>query len=285
MEPLEMAVLAGLTPQHIEVVLHDDRLEAIPFDEPTDLVAISVQTFTARRAYEIAQEYRKRGTAVIMGGMHVTLLPDEAAKYADSVYLGDAEFLWDRVVADAERGRLKPRYEAKVGVPHPGRFPNRDIYTGKRYLPLTLLQFSRGCRSACTYCATSAYSKQSHYVRQVSEVIEEIERLQTRFLFFVDDNIVSDPEAAKDLFRALIPLKVKWVSQASIDMTRDYELMDLMVRSGCLGNVIGFESLDIRNLEGVGKAPNYYSVESQYADQLKILRNNGLQTWAASHSL
>ena len=116
MEPLMLGVLAGLTPDGVDVVLHDDRMEEIPFDEPTDLVAITVETYTARRAYEIAAEYRSRGVRVIMGGMHVALVPDEVALHADSIFIGDAETLWVDVIEDAKSGQLKKRYQATPGI-------------------------------------------------------------------------------------------------------------------------------------------------------------------------
>ncbi len=152
MERLMLSVLAGLTPPDVECVLYDDRMEPIPFDEPVDLAAITVETYTARRAYEIAAEYRQRGVPVILGGMHITLLPEEAAGHADSIFLGDAETVWAQVVEDARNHKLKPRYEGPPGVGQLGRvLPRRDLFKGKGYLPLTLMQFVRGCRFACTF--------------------------------------------------------------------------------------------------------------------------------------
>ena len=281
MEPLELGVLGGLTPPHIDLVLYDDRVEEIPYDDPVDLAAITVQTFTARRAYEIAGEYRQRGVKVILGGMHVSLIPEESARFADSIFIGDAESLWPSVVVDAEKGMLKSRYISEVGIPQPKTFPRRELYDGKRYLPLALLQFGRGCRNGCEYCATSAFSRGRHFSRAIDEVMAEIERIKGKHLFFVDDNIICDIQEAKDLFRELAGTKVKWVSQASINMTYDSELMALMVDSGCLGHVVGFESLDTRSLESVSKKVNYSGVASQYREELEILRDYGLQTWAA----
>jgi radical SAM superfamily enzyme YgiQ (UPF0313 family) len=281
MEPLPLGIIAGLTPPDIEVVLYDDRMEPIPYDDPTDLVAITVQTFTARRSYEISAEYRKRGVPVIMGGMHPTLIPEEVAEHADSVYIGDAESLWPQVIEDTRQGKLQPAYKASIGTPQPGILPRRDVFKGKGYLPITLVQFSRGCRFACDFCAVSAFFRQTQFRRRVREVIQEIEAQERKHLFFVDDNLLSDHEAAKALFRELIPLKIKWVSQGSIDMTRDLELMDLMVKSGCLGHVIGFESIDVRNLHAMNKAPNLIDTFQAYKPQLEVLRDHGLQTWAA----
>ncbi|MBN2002703.1 MAG: B12-binding domain-containing radical SAM protein [Anaerolineae bacterium] len=290
MEPLQLGVLAALTPPDVEVTLYDDRMERISYDTPTDLVAITVETFTARRAYEIAAEYRKRGVPVIVGGMHATLLPEEAAQHADSVFTGDAENAWAEVIADAQQGRLKSRYTAPAGPPQPGVLTRRDLFRGKGYLPITLLQFSRGCRFQCEFCAVSAYFNRTHYCRSVRETLAEIEAQGRRELFFVDDNLLANHTAAKELFRALIPLKVHWVSQGSLDMTHDRELMELMVQSGCLGHVIGFESIDPDNLRAMRKAPNLSGPKElrttggtfdSYRPQLAILREYGLQTWAA----
>ncbi|RMH68834.1 MAG: radical SAM protein [Gemmatimonadetes bacterium] len=281
MEPLQLGVLAALTPPDVEVVLYDDRMETIPYDEPTDLVAITVETFTARRAYEISAEFRQRGVPVIMGGMHPTLIPEDAAPHADAILTGDAEFVWSHVVEDAQRGRLQPRYTADVGRVQPGTPTRRDIFQGKGYLPITLVQFSRGCRFACEFCAVSAYFGQTHLVRNVREVVEEIEAQERRLIFFVDDNLLANHAAAKRLFRELIPLKIRWVSQASIDMTQDRELMQLMVKSGCLGHVVGFESINPPSLRGMKKTPNLATAGEGYAEPIRILKNHGLQIWAA----
>jgi radical SAM superfamily enzyme YgiQ (UPF0313 family) len=283
MEPLQLGVIAGLTPPGVECVLYDDRLEAIPYDEPTDLVALTVETYTARRAYEIAAEYRARGVPVIMGGFQPTLAPDECRAHADSIYVGDAELLWHEVVDDARHGRLRPEYRATAGVPQPGGSkPRRDLFRGKGYLPITLMQFSRGCRFRCTFCAVSVFFDATQFVRRTEEVLAEIEAQERRLVFFVDDNFLSDHEAAKRFLRALIPMRIRWVSQASLDMTDDPELMDLLEASGCLGNVIGFESLDPRNLRSMKKAPNLTRRGfDRYQLQCEILRRHHLQTWAA----
>lgn len=281
MEPLQLGVLAGLTPPQHEVVLYDDRMEEIPYDEPTDLVAITIETYTARRSYEIAKEFRDRGVKVVMGGMHATLLPEEVAEHCDALYIGDAEFGWHQVLLDAERGQLQKIYKYSVGTPQPGTLTRRDLFKKKGYLPITLLQFSRGCRFACNFCAVSVFFDKTQYVRAVKEVIQEIEAQERKTLFFVDDNMLSNFEAAKILFRELAPLKIHWVSQASIDMTRDRELMDLMVKSGCVGHVVGFESLDAGDLKDMKKGPNLVEGFQSYKPQVDIIRDHGLQLWAA----
>ena len=281
MEPLMLAVLAGLTPPDVECVLYDDRMETIPFDEQTDLAAITVETYTARRAYEIAAEYRQRGVPVIMGGMHVTLLPEEAALHADSIFLGDAETAWAQVVEDARKGRLQPKYNGPPGIAQIGGvLPRRDLYKGKGYLPMSLMQFSRGCRFACRFCAVSQYFERKHYIRAIDEVLKEIEEQDRKFLFFIDDNIASDQKALAELCRALIPMKVGWISQASLDVTRNLPLMDLLEQAGNWGNVMGFESITAQSLRETRKSPNIPHF-SGYANEVKVLRDHGMQSWAA----
>jgi radical SAM superfamily enzyme YgiQ (UPF0313 family) len=280
MEPLNLGVLAALTPPDVEVKLYDDRMEAIPYDEATDLVGITTETYNARRSYEICAEYRKRGVPVIMGGVHPVLLQEEAAEHADSLFLGDAETMWAQVVEDARRGSLKPVYNGPVGRPQPGVPTRRDLFEGKGYLPLTLVQFSRGCRFNCHFCAVARYFKKQQYYREIPEVIAEIESQPRKLVFFVDDNINSYPELSIRLFRELKALKIHWVSQSTIDMADDPKLMDAMLESGCLGHVVGFESVDPRNLKRMRKASNLPRWE-RYARQLKVMREYGLQTWAS----
>ena len=291
MEPLQLGVLAGMTPPDVECVIYDDRLEAIPYDEPTDLAAITVEIYTARRAYEIAAEFRARGVKVIMGGFQPTLLPEESLAHADSIFVGDAELAWHEVVADAKAGKLKPVYKSPPGAAQiGGTKPRRDLFKGKGYLPITLMQFSRGCRFACEFCHISVYFDKGHFVRHTKEVLAEIEAQDRKLVFFVDDNFLSNHEAAKLFLRELIPMKIRWVSQASIDMVNDLELMDLLARSGCLGFVVGFESIKPGSLLEMKKGPNFlgghkknpYRPEwDKYQSQIDVLRQFHFQTWAA----
>ncbi|MCH5192614.1 MAG: B12-binding domain-containing radical SAM protein [Oscillospiraceae bacterium] len=282
MEPLPLGILAALTPEDVEVVMYDDRMEPIPYDEPTDLVAITVETFTARRAYEISAEYRKRGVKTVMGGMHAMLIPDEVAEHCDCVMIGDAEPVWKDMIEDCKNGCLKEKYTAVQPVcPQQGIIARRDIFEGKGYLPITLLQFSRGCSHKCSFCASSVYFDAHHYCRPVDEVVREIKSQKRKLLFFVDDNIVCNREKAKELFRALIPLKIHWVSQGSMDMLQDRELMELMVKSGCLGLVIGFESISPECISDMNKGTNRKGSANMYASEIEQLRQWGLQTWAA----
>ncbi len=285
MEPLTLAVVAAYTPRDVECVLYDDRMEQIPFDEPTDLAAISVEIYNARRSYEIAAEYRKRGVPVVMGGFQPTLVPDECLEHADAIVTGDAETIWPTVVEDARSGRLQRVYRGETDSPQPGGvLPRRDLFEGKGYLPVSLLQYGRGCRFACDFCAITRFFDRTQTVRPVADVIAEINDQDRKLLFFIDDNFVSDFDAAKELMRALIPLNIRWVSQGSIDMTEDPELMDLIEASGCQGFVIGFESVEPESIRGMRKASNLsrkFKGWDRYSRQVEILREHHLQTWAA----
>lgn len=282
MEPLQLGILAALTPADIEVVMYDDRMEPIPYEEPTDLVAITVETFTARRAYEISGEFRRRGVKTVMGGMHAMLIPEEVSEHCDCVIVGDAEPAWKTMLEDFRKDRLQSRYDViQPRCPQADVIPRRDIFERKGYLPITLLQFSRGCSHRCSFCASSVYFKAHHYCRPVEDVIREIKMQKRKLLFFVDDNIVCNHEKAKELFRALIPLKIRWVSQGSMDMLHDRELMELMVKSGCLGLVIGFESISPDCIAQMNKYTNRHGSNDMYREEIRQLREWGLQTWAA----
>jgi radical SAM superfamily enzyme YgiQ (UPF0313 family) len=258
MEPLPAATLAGLTPGDVEVRFYDDRMELIPFDEQTDLVAISVETYTARRAYQIASEYRKRKVPVVMGGFHASLCPNEVARHAEAVVVGEAEVLWPRVLDDARHGRLEKLYRQVERPSLAALKPDRSIFRGKRYLPIGLVEAGRGCHFKCEFCAVQTVFASSQTRRPADGILAELAALKSekKLFFFVDDNITSNMSAAKEFFRALIPLKIRWVSQSSINAAHDEEFLDLLVRSGCQGVLIGFESLNPVNLRDMNKTFN-----------------------------
>lgn len=258
MEPLPPAMLAAFAPVDVEKQFYDDRLEDIPFDEPTDLVAISVETYTAKRAYQIASEYRIRGVPVVMGGFHATLCATEVAEYCDSIVIGEAEELFPAVIEDYREGRPKAVYRSDKRPSHLAFSPDRSIFVGKRYLPISLVEFSRGCKFVCDFCAIQSAYEASHRCRPVENVIDEVKRIKKRgrMIFFIDDNLTSNMDAAKELMRALIPLKIRWVSQCDISVAYDKEALELMKRSGCQGVLVGFESLDRATLKAMNKGFN-----------------------------
>ena len=278
MEPLALAVLAALSPPDIEVSFYDDRLEEIPYQEETDLVAINVETYTAQRAYDISSKFRKLGRPVILGGFHPTLMPDEAIEFADSILVGEAEGVWHQILEDAKKGRLKKLYISQKNDVLQKVSAKREIFKGKKYLPINLIESGRGCKFNCKFCSIASFYKSSYKARDISEIVNEIKTLKNKSVFFVDDNIIADPQRAKELFQALIPLKIDWISQGSINLANDEQMIKLMKRSGCLGLLIGFESLNKSNLSQMNKHVNMNY--GNYEDALKKFRDVGIAIYA-----
>lgn len=278
MEPLPIATLAALTPEsRFDRMFVDDRIEAIPTDLQADAVAIPTETYTARRAYQIAATFRSRGIPVILGGFHASLVPDECMQHADTVLTGAAESAWEELLDDLETGSLKPRYHGADSSLRPGLFPERGIYAGKRYVDLAMLETSRGCRFTCEFCSITAFFKQQCHQRPIEDVVEEIQRTRKRNWFFVDDNLGSNLQRLEQLLVALVPLRIRWVGQISIQISRHPTLLRLLKRSGCAGVLIGFESIHPANLSQMGKDMNR-SIRD-YEEAIQNLRKHGLAVY------
>ncbi len=272
--PLNLAMLAALTPPDIEVSLVDDSMEQINFDEQVDLVGISSTTTVASRAYEIAAEYRKRGVKVVLGGTHPTLITHEAIEYADSICIGEAEESWGELLADFKGNKLKRVYRGNghcnlEDLP----IPRRDLFNTKHYLSIDGIQTSRGCPFACNFCAVTVIFGRKYRFRPIEDIMAEVATLKHKYLFFYDDNIVGNPKYAKELFRALIPYKKLWIGQASTTVIKDPELLKLMAKSGCKGLFVGFESLSEENLKRARKGHNN---PKQYKEVVKKLHDQGI---------
>lgn len=274
MEPLALGILAALTPEGHEVRVVDERVEEIPYHAPTDLVGLSVCTFSARRAYDIAARYRRQGVPVVMGGFHPTLAPEEALEHADAVALGDAEGTWPRILEDAAADRLQRAYDASG--PMEAVAPDRRVFRGKGYLPVRLVQFGRGCPRSCEFCSIQAFHGGRVRHRPVEAVVAELRACGSRRVFFVDDNLLADRAAFRALMEAILPLGLRWSSQMDLGIADDPELLELARRSGCQSLTIGFESLSEPNLRQMGKA---WSRASQYAERLERLRRAGIMVY------
>lgn len=280
MEPLPAAYIAGLTPKDIEITFWDDRMEDIDFDRQTDLVAISVETYTAKRSYQIASAFRQRDVPVVMGGFHATLVPDEVSQYAESIVIGEAEELWPKLIDDFRGGRLNRVYQSHTRPDISRTMPDRTIFGDRKYFPMGLIDASRGCTYRCDFCAVQTFFDASQNWRSLDSVLTEVERVRTRhkLIFFIDDNIMGRPDRAKSFFEALIPLNIKWISQADISATYDDETLKLMKQSGCQGILIGFESLDKDNLKDMNKGFN--AARGGPAEAVKRLHKHGLRLYA-----
>ncbi|PDW04556.1 B12-binding domain-containing radical SAM protein [Candidatus Viridilinea mediisalina] len=280
MEPLAPAALAGLTPPEVVLRFFDDRMEALDYAAPTDLVALSVETYCAKRAYQIATEYRRRGVPVVMGGFHPTLVPAEALQYAEAIVIGEAEETWPQLVADWRAGRMQRVYRQAARPSLRQLRLDRRIFAGKRYLPVGLVEAGRGCQLRCEFCAIHAYFGGTQNRRPSEDILAELRALggEHKLIFFVDDNITSNMEQAKAFFRALIPLRIRWVSQCSIHAAHDEEFLQLIKASGCQGLLIGFETLNPRNLKQMRKGFNL--MQGGYEVALANLRRYGLRIYA-----
>ncbi len=255
MEPLTIAVLKSLTPSDVETEFFDDRIELIDYGTNTDLVVITTETYTAKRAYKIAAKFRERGIKVVTGGYHATLVPDEALLYSDCVITGNAESVWTEMISDAKNGCLKSRYNGTCGCFD--ACPDLSIYSGKKYLPVSLIEIGRGCCHSCEFCAISAYYKCSYHKRNHDLIISDIEKSNHKYHFLVDDNIMADKQNALELFDKITPHKIKWAGQGTLAMGADTDFLKRMKQSGCEIILIGFESLNKENLNQMNKSFNY----------------------------
>lgn len=282
--PLGLAQIAALAPEYdYEIV--DENIKKLDFQKnirDADLVGLTAMTVQAPRAYKIADRLRAMGKTVVMGGSHVTALPKEAIEHADAIVIGEAEGIWPRLLRDFENGNLQKFYK-NAEPPDLSRLPfaRRDLLLGKyKYLFPNILQISRGCPFDCSFCSVTRFFGRKYRLRPIPEVIKEIKGMMendkmspwrkilskfwkgaTRTIFvFLDDNIFGQPNYARELFKALIPLKIFWGSQSSINIAKDEKTVELAAKSGCKYLFVGLESANQSALREVGKRqkPEFY---------------------------
>jgi radical SAM superfamily enzyme YgiQ (UPF0313 family) len=274
MPPLAMGILAARANRH-DVSFFDDKAEQVPETLDVDLIAMSVETFTARRAYQLADGFRQQGKRVVMGGYHPTFLPDEALQHADAVVTGDAEGAWETLLNDAENGGLQQIYRGNNQASLVDYRVDRSIFIGKKYAPVELIQYCRGCRFACDFCSIHSFYGPSTRVRPVDLLQIELEQLnRKRLIFFVDDNLFSTTADLNALLAVLKPLKLHWSCQMSIDVARDTKLLDKLAEAGCTYVLIGFESLEPANLKQMKKPWN--KVSGSYQHVVRELHQRGI---------
>lgn len=255
--PLTGVTLAALVPADLGFCLTyvDGSVSPVPLDDAFDLVAISVITGMAPRAYALADHYRARGAKVVLGGVHVTLCPDEALRHADCVVTGFAERTWPRLLRDFRRGSLQSEYHDPDGCVEGVPPPRRDLQKRFGYIMPNTVFATRGCRNVCDFCAVPA-ARQRWQTRPVADIIADVRRLPGRRFAFNDVNLIDDREYAVELFTALAPLKKEWGGLATTRVAADAELLDLLARSGCRYLLLGFESVTRSSLCGMRKAFN-----------------------------
>lgn len=270
---LSLLSVAAATPSGHSIRIVDEQCESVPWGERFDLVGITCMTALAPRAYELAQRFRQLGTPVILGGMHPTFLPDEALRYADAVVAGEAETVWPQAIEDAGAGRLSGVYRSN-SAPELSRLktPPYELLNFTRYSTYAV-QATRGCDRKCSFCSISAFHHQTQRQRPVAEVANEVRRIPGRFFIFVDDNLTADRDYALQLFDALKPLGKHWVTQSTLSVSEDRELMDSMAKAGCVGLFAGLETFSEVNLTLMEKSFNRLQ---QYEDSIRHLHSRGI---------
>lgn len=256
MKPLIFPIIESLTPKNIDVEYIDERIEEIPEKIESDIIALSVETFAARRAYNIAKKYKTDKNKIVMGGFHPTMLPDEALEYVDTVLIGDAEDTWPNYISDVLEGKEKKKYFSEFKTKLTKIDFNSKTFEGKKYNKIGLTQFSRGCKFNCDFCSVRSFYKNGVTQKSLDIVLDEIKNTEEKLLFFIDDNIFLDEKSATQLFEALKPLKKKWACQISMDVAFNDKMLKLMKESGCILVLMGFESLNPDNLKLMNKVAN-----------------------------
>ncbi|OQX52368.1 MAG: hypothetical protein B5M53_08740 [Candidatus Cloacimonas sp. 4484_209] len=265
--PLNLLTIAGMTSDDFEMEIIDERYKQINFDVKVDIVAITVLTTHAPRSYEIADEFRKRGVFVVLGGVHPTFMYEEAKPHADTIIMGEAENTWDKFLSDFKQGKPKSVYSSSLPDLKTVPLPRWDILPDKsRYI--ALVQTSRGCPNDCSFCSVTRFSGRKVRVRPVESVLDEIKYHGKKLIIFVDDNILGNIRYAKKLFTSLIPLKIKWVGEASTNLLKVPHMIELAAKSGCRGMFIGFESISQKALKLVNKSFNKVKEYKKLIDTL-----------------
>lgn len=274
-QPLTLTTLAALIPPELgaTVELIDEGIEDIPEDLEADLVGFTVITGTAPRAYMLSERLRARGIKTVMGGPHVTLIPEDVQPHADAIVVGYAEDTWPQLLRDFAAGAMKPRYDQAPGLSLAGRpFARRELLPSKKYLTNNVFEATRGCIHNCDFCVVPTAWGRNPYQKPVEEVVEEIRQHGARKLIFVDLNIIADREHAVKLFTALIELKVEWYGLATVLLGEDDELLELAERSGCRGLLMGLESISPAALRQSRKGFNSPEKYAALVDKLHAHR-------------
>ena len=277
---LGLLVVAALTPQGIELTLIDENIEEINLYADYDLVAITAMTQQALRAYEIAGKFRDRGIKVVLGGIHATVLPDEAKHHADSVVVGEAENSWGELLDDFASNRLRPVYTSRREADlAKSPIPRYELLKEKSY-KIVWIQASRGCPHDCLFCCASRVYGFIYRQKPISQVVEEIKKVRRiqkhALLGFADDNLFSNPEYSRELLENITGLGVKWIGQSDISVAYDDSLLKLIKRSGCVVLLIGLESLNEDNLRGLDSSNWKQKQRKNYEGSIRTIQNNGI---------
>jgi len=297
---LNLPYVAAVTPPDIEVKIIDEAFEEVNFDEKLDLVGLTAQTPVAPRAYQIAAEFKKRGVPVVMGGVHASMLPEEALQHVDALVVGEAEEVWPDLIEDLRKGQLKRIYQGNGFVDSSKLpFPRRELLNKKFYFPLKLLETTRGCPHRCDFCGVSKFFGFRYRNRPISEIERELETLfkegpvmnpalkkilsffgkdlpyflKRRLLYIIDSDVAGDKRFCLELFSLLKEFDLRWWGHAPVSVAFDQKLLEGLSQSGCIALNIGFESFSTKNLQTMGKG---FNQPSRYAEAVKRIHEQGI---------
>jgi radical SAM superfamily enzyme YgiQ (UPF0313 family) len=278
--PLGLGYIASLTPSDWQIKILDENFDDFIFEE-ADLVGITAFTSNINRAYEIASIYKKKNIKVVLGGIHASMLPDEALRFADAVVIGEAENIWKKVIQDFENNSLSQKYNGgTVDLTKSNITPRRDLFNAN-YLWQTI-QTSRGCPLNCNFCSVSKYLGKQYRQRNTDDILQEIKEIKGDYIFFLDDNLIGYGKEcyqhAKELFRGMIKLGLnkKWWMQTSINATDDEEVIKLAAQAGCMFAFIGFESIEVDSLSNFKKGVNIKVGTENYKNVVDVFHKHGI---------
>lgn len=272
---LAMPLLAALTPPDWEVEIIFETIEDIPFDTDASLIGIGSMGHAVVRSIDIAKEFKRRGKTVFMGGYMVSLMAEEAKKYCDTVIVGDGEHAYPQMIADLEKGELKNEYRipiTRIDTP----LPRFDLVLNKKIGDLLPVQAGRGCPRSCSFCSVYCLYKNKYIRRPIPDVIRDIEHIRSlgfRKFMLLDDNIMSDREYMMELLDHIIPLRMKWMSQCSIEIGKDAELLKKLAKSGCTTLSFGLESILQESLDSMNKS---WARVKDYPVLIRNIRSAGI---------
>jgi radical SAM superfamily enzyme YgiQ (UPF0313 family) len=297
---LNLPYVAAVTRPDAEVKIVDEAFQKVDFDEKVDLVGITAQTPVVPRAYEIADEFKKRGVPVVMGGVHASMLPEEALQHVDAVLVGEAEEVWPDLIEDLRKGQLKRIYQGNGFVDSSKLpLPRRELLNEKFYFPLKLLETTRGCPHRCDFCGVSKFFGFRYRNRPISEIERELETLfkegpvmnpalkkilsffgkdlpyflKRRLLYIIDSDVAGDKRFCLELFSLLKEFDLRWWGHAPVSVAFDQKLLEGLSQSGCIALNIGFESFSTKNLQTMGKG---FNQPSRYAEAVKRIHDQGI---------
>lgn len=267
---LALLTIANLTPKEHEVIILNENVEKIDFNEPVDLVAITVTVDGMNRAVEISKEFRSRGVTVIAGGIHITADPEGTVNSFDAISVGMAERVWTKILKDKENNSLiKIYYDMENIAGKEIVSPDYDIIDKSKYLYANIISTSRGCPFQCDFCYNSCKNVLETYInRPVDDVIKDINALKTRHIMFIDDNFIGNPKWTKELLKVIKPRKLKWNAAVTSNIVDMPELLDEMKEAGCQSLFIGFESINSKSLESVHKVQNSVNRYEKLVDEV-----------------